>query len=86
MWYESDHGESLGENGIYLHSIPYSIAPKEQTHVPRILWLGSKLAQTKKELKKNLNNDYSHDNIFHSILDILDIETKIKDKNLSIFN
>lgn len=37
MWYESDHGESLGENGVYLHSIPYSIAPKEQTHVPRIL-------------------------------------------------
>lgn len=85
MWYESDHGESLGENGVYLHSIPYSIAPKEQTHVPRILWLGSKLTPIKNELKKKISNDYSHDNIFHSVLDILNIDAKIKDKNLSIF-
>ena len=39
MIYVSDHGESLGENGLYLHGLPYSIAPDTQTHVPMIAWL-----------------------------------------------
>ena len=37
--YASDHGESIGEDGIYLHGIPYSIAPKEQTTVPMMFWM-----------------------------------------------
>ncbi len=37
--YVSDHGESLGENGLYLHGVPYAIAPQTQTHVPMIAWL-----------------------------------------------
>lgn len=85
MWYESDHGESLGENGVYLHSIPYSIAPKEQVHVPRILWLGNKLKQTQNNLQKKLHTEYSHDHIFHSLLDILNVETTVKRKELSLF-
>lgn len=84
MWYESDQGESLGENGVYLHSIPYSIAPKEQTHVPRILWLGKKLESTRKFLTPRLHQNSSHDNIFHSMLDILNIDTIAKRKELSI--
>ena len=39
MLYVSDHGESLGENGLFLHGMPYAVAPKEQTHVPMILWV-----------------------------------------------
>lgn len=40
MLYVSDHSESLGEHGIYLHSAPYVLAPREQTHVPVIAWMG----------------------------------------------
>lgn len=39
--YVSDHGESLGEHGVYLHGMPYTLAPVEQTTVPMIVWLGS---------------------------------------------
>ena len=39
MLYISDHGESLGENGVYLHGLPYAFAPEEQTHVPMLFWL-----------------------------------------------
>src|SRR5919206_174076 len=38
MLYVSDHGESLGENNLYLHGLPYAMAPREQTHVPMLLW------------------------------------------------
>lgn len=37
MLYVSDHGESLGENNIYLHGLPYAIAPDFQKKVPMIL-------------------------------------------------
>jgi len=39
MIYLSDHGESLGENGVYLHGLPYAIAPATQKTVPFVLWL-----------------------------------------------
>ena len=38
LLYVSDHGESLGENGLYLHGFPYSMAPHEQIAVPMLLW------------------------------------------------
>lgn len=38
LWYVSDHGESLGEGGMYLHGAPYAVAPAEQTHVPMVFW------------------------------------------------
>ncbi|MCP2830410.1 sulfatase-like hydrolase/transferase, partial [Salmonella enterica] len=43
--YVSDHGESLGEKGLYLHGMPYRMAPQEQTHVPMILWVSPSMAQ-----------------------------------------
>ena len=46
MVYASDHGESLGENGLYLHATPYSIAPKEQTHIPMIFWAKKSCSNT----------------------------------------
>ncbi|WPX97365.1 phosphoethanolamine transferase [Candidatus Bandiella euplotis] len=89
MLYVSDHGESLGENGIYLHGMPYMIAPKNQKHVPMIMWLSDnylddfKIHKNCLSLKKEDN--FSHDNLFHSILDALQIKTKVLDKKLSIF-
>jgi lipid A ethanolaminephosphotransferase len=71
--YISDHGESLGENGIYFHTAAYSTAPKEQLHIPMILWGSDKFLADKKS-QRNLDvaksNQYStitQKNIFHSI-------------------
>ncbi len=78
--YLSDHGESLGENGIYLHGLPYSIAPDTQKHVPMLLWLSDDYQKRygvnydclKKE---STQNEYSQDNLFSTMLGILGVET-----------
>lgn len=79
MIYISDHGESLGENNLYMHGIPVSIAPKEQLEIPFIVWL----SDDSKKLKDN--KTVSQQNVFHSILDFLAIESPIYDENMSIF-
>jgi lipid A ethanolaminephosphotransferase len=72
LLYVSDHGESLGENGLYLHGLPYSVAPAEQTHVPMILWLpeGSALGASLKPgcLLALRDKPASHDNLFHTTM------------------
>lgn len=88
MIYASDHGESLGEKGLFLHGMPYSVAPKEQTHVPMVMWLSEPYrkaygidAHCLQALK---DNPYSHDNIFHTALGLLNIETKERNPKLDI--
>ena len=79
--YLSDHGESLGENGVYLHGLPYSIAPETQKHVPMLLWLSDDYQKRygvnydclQKQAKEN---DYSQDNLFSTVLGITGVETK----------
>ncbi len=88
MIYMSDHGESLGENGIYLHGLPYFIAPKEQTHVASLMWFGKKM---QKELKrKNISslskNTYTQDNLFHTLLGMFEVQSLVYDKNMDILN
>ena len=88
--YISDHGESLGENNIYLHGLPYSIAPDEQKQIPMLLWLSEKLQKsacvnTKCLTQNAAAKNYSHDNFFHSVLRILAVNTTVYDKNLDIF-
>ena len=80
MLYVSDHGESLGENNLYMHGIPVSIAPKEQLEIPFIVW---KSDDSSKELKDN--EILSQYNVFHSVLDFLAIESPIYDEKMSIF-
>ncbi|WP_261884208.1 phosphoethanolamine transferase [Vibrio pelagius] len=88
--YVSDHGESLGENGVYLHGMPYSFAPKEQTHVPMIFWSSNDFA-TQKNLnvnclrEKGQNAHLSHDNIFDSLLGIMDVQTSEYRKDQDLF-
>lgn len=88
MLYLSDHGESLGERGIFLHGLPYSIAPKEQTQIPMVMWLSQGFATSfglnKDCLSKRANSAVSHDNLFHSILGMLQIESKHYDKSLDL--
>lgn len=89
LMYISDHGESLGENGLYLHGAPYVIAPEEQTQVPWFIWFGNNYADAKGINKQCLldkaNNDtFSHDNLFHTLLGLYGVETTAKDSQLDI--
>jgi lipid A ethanolaminephosphotransferase len=87
--YVSDHGESLGENGIYLHGTPYIIAPTQQTHVPFLVWVADDLAKSAGYdmscLAKHADATYSHDNFFHTVLGVMDVATKVYDPALDVF-
>ncbi len=88
MLYLSDHGESLGEKNLYLHGMPYAIAPKEQKEVPFFLWMsaGFKKANTidTECLKKISTVAYSHDNLFHTVLGMLNISSRVYKTELDI--
>ena len=79
MLYLSDHGESLGEAGLYLHGLPYAIAPDTQTRVPMIAWLSPQFAASnlvdRACLRGKAAEPLSHDNLFHSVLGVLDVQT-----------
>ena len=81
MIYVSDHGESLGENGLYLHGLPYAIAPSTQTHVPMVVWLSPQFSTAARVstrcLKGRAQDPLSHDNLFHSVLGLLDVHTHV---------
>nr|WP_269801466.1 sulfatase-like hydrolase/transferase [Colwellia sp. Bg11-28] len=62
MLYVSDHGESLGENGIYLHGFPYAFAPKQQTHIPMLFW-----SNNQNKTDQNCLNNLA-DNTLHMIM------------------
>tara|TARA_R110002073_G_scaffold921_2_gene6651 strand:+ start:83 stop:874 length:792 start_codon:yes stop_codon:yes gene_type:complete len=66
MLYVSDHGESLGEKGVYLHGMPYMIAPEAQTSVPVIVWEGSGHGGVGED--NDLSQALSHDDLFKSLL------------------
>ncbi|XDF33370.1 phosphoethanolamine--lipid A transferase [Paracidovorax avenae] len=90
MLYVSDHGESLGERGIYLHGTPYPIAPDEQTQVPMVMWFSPAFAQRTRLdlacLRANASRqDYSHDNLYHSVLGLLDVRSSVYRPGLDLF-
>ena len=88
MIYVSDHGESLGENGLYLHGIPYSIAPKVQTEVPMLMWFSpgyaASFALDLDCLRQRATRPAAHDNLFHSVLGLLDVKTDVYDPSLDL--
>lgn len=90
MIYASDHGESLGEKGLYLHGMPYSLAPKEQTHVPMVMWLSEPYRTAfgidGACLQSRTATPYSHDNVFHTVIGMLNIETQETDSRLDILS
>lgn len=75
LLYVSDHGESLGENNLYLHGLPYALAPREQTHVPMLLWLAPAAARSLQPacLQAQRSAAWSHDNLFHSVLGLVGV-------------
>jgi lipid A ethanolaminephosphotransferase len=87
--YVSDHGESLGESGLYLHGVPYFMAPEYQTKVPMILWMSDRFEERfgieQSCLAARKDAELYHDNLFHSLLGMLDITTRERDADLDIF-
>lgn len=81
MIYISDHGESLGENGLYLHGLPYFMAPDAQTHVGALMWFGENNHQS-----IDGNKTYSQDYLFHTLLGLYGVETSVYQKELDILN
>ena len=79
MIYISDHGESLGENSLYMHGMDRKFAPKQQYEIPFIVWLGDE----KRQLKENDLLTQHH--IFHSVLNFLAIESPVYKEEMNIF-
>jgi lipid A ethanolaminephosphotransferase len=81
MIYLSDHGESLGENNLYLHGMPYLFAPIEQKHVPFFFWFSPSFEQesgiNRQCLNAQTDTEYSHDNLFHTTLGLLNVSTSL---------
>ena len=80
LLYVSDHGESLGENHLYLHGLPYALAPREQTHVPMIFWqpavpaAAAASAMPLSCLNGLRDAPLSHDNLFHTVLGLVGVQ------------
>ena len=88
MYYVSDHGESLGEGGLYLHGTPYFMAPEQQTHVPMVIWMSERfrasLGVDADCLKAAAADPVSHDNMFSTVLGMVDVTTTAKDAALDL--
>lgn len=89
LLYLADHGESLGENNLYLHGMPYGIAPDVQKRVPWITWLSPGFEQRNKLttacLQQQLDAPVSHDNYFHSVLGLMNVQTSVYRPALDIY-
>ena len=89
MLYVSDHGESLGEHNMYLHGMPYALAPEAQIHVPMVVWLSPSMREATGVdlncLDKRASERVSHDNLFPSVLGLMDVKTRVYDPALDLF-
>lgn len=88
MVYVSDHGESLGEGGLYLHAAPRFMAPETQTKVPMVMWLAPDFTAAMDLddtcLRDAAARPASHDNLFHSVLGLLDVTSTARDPALDL--
>jgi len=84
MIYASDHGESLGEHGLYLHGVPRSIAPKEQIHIPWIMWFSDQYKENNDLKFIDEGTEISHEYFPHTILKALKIESTLYKQNKSL--
>ncbi|KDA37640.1 sulfatase [Campylobacter jejuni K5] len=84
LFYLSDHGESLGENGIYLHGMPYAIAPSYQTHIPAIFWSNDEKLMNLAKEHKGLK--LSQDNLFSTLLGYFDVKTSVYEPEYDLLN
>ena len=90
LLYVSDHGESLGERGVYLHGMPYAFAPDVQKQVPLVLWLSNGFARDDSVdvacIGAQAHAPISHDNVFHTVLGAMGVSTPLYDPKLDIMS
>jgi lipid A ethanolaminephosphotransferase len=83
LLFVSDHGESLGENRLFLHGMPYAIAPEVQTKVPMLMWMSDGFRDTSGLdpgcLEQRAQRSVQHDHLFHTMLGLLDVQTSLYD-------
>ena len=79
LLFVSDHGESLGENNLYMHGVPFSMAPREQIEIPFVVWTSDSSM-----VYKDLEMVGQH-SVYHTVLDFFGVESPIFDENLTIF-
>jgi lipid A ethanolaminephosphotransferase len=88
MLFVSDHGESLGEKNLFLHGVPYPIAPREQTQVPMVMWwspgFGKGAPLDAECLRARARQPAAHDHLFHSLLALLDVKTSLYEPTLDL--
>lgn len=88
--YVSDHGESLGENGLFLHGVPRAIAPSQQTHVPMVMWFSPGFARRQGIdlgcLRHVADEPASHDNVFPTVLGMLQVRTGIYEPKFDLLH
>ncbi|MNT18571.1 Phosphoethanolamine transferase EptA [compost metagenome] len=80
--YLSDHGESLGENGLYLHGTPYMLAPTQQTHIPFMFWLSPDYVNNYSINEPCLRDraaktEVSQDNLFSTVLGMMNVKSAV---------
>lgn len=89
MVYVADHGESLGENNLYLHGLPYAIAPDVQKRVPWITWVSpafeARTGLNTACLKQQVDTRVTHDSYFHSVLGLMDVQTSLYRRPLDLY-
>ncbi len=90
MLYLSDHGESLGEYGLFLHGMPYAVAPDVQKHVPMVAWLDGGLLRRGQLsaacLHAGADAPLTHDNLYHTMLGLLDVRSPSYQRPLDAFD
>ncbi|MCG2572617.1 phosphoethanolamine--lipid A transferase [Acinetobacter sp. ME22] len=89
MLYLSDHGESTGESGLYLHGTPYMVAPKEQTHIPMLFWFSQNWSERHhiyQCLSHYKDSAWSQDNLFPTVLGLLNVQTQVYDQKLDMLS
>lgn len=90
--YVSDHGESLGEHGLFLHGVPYAIAPSQQVRIPMVFWssagfeqgAGLRLGCLEPILRARAGDALTHDQLFHTVLGLLDVRTRLHEPSLDL--
>jgi len=88
LLYVSDHGESLGEQGIYLHGMPYAFAPRVQKEVPMLLWISPATAHAAALntdcLRSLVQQPFSHDHLYHTVLGMTQVRNRLYDPALDL--
>jgi lipid A ethanolaminephosphotransferase len=89
LLYVADHGESLGENNLYLHGLPYALAPDVQKHVPWITWLSPGFEQDSgvamQCLRAHVDERITHDDLFHTVLGLMQVATSAYKRGLDAY-